>query len=498
MENRYACRLCRKIEINTDIYILKPIGYLNDAQFDENKNLIYINKMNGIKKKSLIPFCLHEHFIKSNKSLCYIDAIDYATLNQMIGETDLEKLFLEYVKDCEAFNYIIYFDKESKQYAILKFEIDELINFDEFLNLKDSISSYAEQNLFPIFINNDSVTISNELYKQILDYIRNDDIEALKPLLQLNKPVAMQTKDGRLGDNLCDLIDISNNKKQKSLIDKTEEEIIKDLNSLVGLDKIKSSIEQLKNHLKFIENSKEYIEIDKPNLNMIFTGNPGTGKTTVAKILSVLLNKIGLANEKIFECTAKDFIAEYVGQTAVKVHNLVQKAKGGILFIDEAYSFVSQGNSFAQDAFAEILKEMEKNETIFIFSGYQKEMQEFIKFNSGLASRIGYYFNFEDYNVMQLYEIFEKKVSKCKMVLDEECKPLIINLIDEATKYENFGNGRFVDKLFNNIIIQHANNNIGTQEKEKLITITKNDISENILQQILYKENQEKRIGFSK
>lgn len=495
MEDRNVCRLCKKIEISTDTYFLKTIGYINDAKFDENDNLILIDKKNGVKTKRKISSCLNEKFLKSSKSICYADDVDYAYLNELYEKTDLEELFTEYVKDCELYNSIVYFDKGLGVFQMLKFKASELANFEEFIYLKDLVSQYGE-GLHQVFMSNDSAIFDIGLYNKIKEFINNEDYDNLRHIFTtVDGQLRLYTQQGVPSEYSCNLIQ-KDKLKTKNQIEKTEEEIIEDLNSLVGLDKIKLAIQELKNYLKFDGKTKDFLELDRSDLNMVFTGTPGTGKTTVAKILAALLNKMGLANDKIFECTAKDFIGGYVGQTAIKTNELMKKAKGGILFIDEAYSFVSQGNSYAQEAISEILKEIEKEETIFIFSGYKKEMEVFIKSNPGLTSRIGYYFDFENYNVLQLYEIFEKKLAKTKMVMSEDCKPIIIDLIDQATKSENFGNGRFIDKLFDSIIKSHANNTINTDEKEKLITITKDDIKENILEQILYTDIQEKRIGF--
>lgn len=495
MENRFICRVCEKIGIGNDIYVLKTIGYENDAEFDENDNLIMTDKRHKMKKEKLIPFVLNEDFLKSEETICYADDVEYLTLSQMTDEQNIEKIFEKYTDELEKYVSIVYFDEKLGKYDILKMSNEELVEFSEFFELKNLMEFYQVQNLQPIYISGENVTMGLDVYNKLINYANNDDIDSLKSLLTPERQITMNTEDGVVSSYYCNLIDSS--KIEENVKVKTEEEIIKELMTLIGLDKIKLSIKQLKNYLKFSEKTKNYLEINRSNLNMVFTGNPGTGKTTVAKIMSSLLNKMGLINDKIFECTAKDFIGQYVGHTAIKAHDLIQKAKGGILFIDEAYSFVSQGNSFAQEALAEILKEIEKKETIFIFSGYKKEMELFIKFNPGLESRIGYYFDFEDYTIEQLYRMFENKISKTKMILSEECKPLILDLIEKGVKYENFGNGRFIDNLFDKILFQHANNTVDVNEKDKLITITKEDIDENILEQIFYKEEQ-KLLGFRK
>lgn len=377
MEERNVCRLCKRIEINTDTYVLKTIGYIKDAKFDENDNLIVIDKKNGVKTRRKISFCLDEKFLKSTKTVCYADDVDYAYLSELYGKTDLEELFTEYVKDCELYNSIVYYDKDLGSFEILKFKASELANFSEFIYLKDLVSQYGE-GLHQVFMSNDSAIFDISLYNKIKEFVDNEDFDNLKHIFTtVDGQLKLYLEQGVQSEYSCNLIQKDKLKTEKE-VEKNEEEIMEDLNSLVGLDKIKLSIQELKNHLTFVEKSKDLLKLDRPNLNMIFTGNPGTGKTTVAKILSALLNKMGLANDKIFECTAKDFIGEYVGQTAVKANNLMQKAKGGILFIDEAYSFVSQGNSYAQEALAEILKQLEKTKLYLYFRDIKKKWKNLL------------------------------------------------------------------------------------------------------------------------
>jgi len=301
--------------------------------------------------------------------------------------------------------------------------------------------------------------------------------------------------DAEFEDEELEKLSENETSNNNELSSKTLDEVMGLLHELTGLENVKTEIKRLTNYLEFVKKSADFANIQRPNLNMVFTGNPGTGKTTIAKILSAILNKIGFANDKIFECTAKDFIGEYVGQTAPKTKELINKAQGGIIFIDEAYGFVSSGNSYVQEALTEILKEMEKNRTIFIFSGYKDEMEDFIKFNSGLTSRIGYYFNFEDYSVEQLFDIFKNKLSETKLILSEECKDKIIDIIRQAKESQNFGNGRFIDKLISNIIIEHANNLWDCNDKERLATITINDINDELLSKLLYKQKKLNKIG---
>lgn len=148
---------------------------------------------------------------------------------------------------------------------------------------------------------------------------------------------------------------------------------------------------------------------------MIFTGNPGTGKTLIARIMAKMLYDLGLISEnKLIEVERKDLVASYVGQTSQKTSEVIEKAMGGVLFIDEAYALVQgkkDDGDYGIEAIATLIKAMEdyKENLVVIFAGYKDEMKSFLDINPGIASRIGYTFHFEDYNNVELQEIFVKK-----------------------------------------------------------------------------------------
>ncbi len=272
-------------------------------------------------------------------------------------------------------------------------------------------------------------------------------------------------------------------------------EILSELNNMIGLEKIKKQINNLVSLLKF--NKKANIDISKFNLHMVFTGNPGTGKTTVARLLSDILYNLGYTKKnKLVEVSAKDLIAEYVGQTAGKTYNVLKSAFGGVLFIDEAYSIVEAGAnaSFASDCMTTILKVMEdqKDNIIVIFAGYEKQMENFIKFNPGLKSRIGYTIKFDDYTKQELVDIFKQLLDKNNLKITEEALTKVDRIIENSKKIEDFGNARYINQIYQDILIEHSKNVEDVDVKDDLMTIKEEDINAEKLE---IKDNSRK-IGF--
>ena len=264
------------------------------------------------------------------------------------------------------------------------------------------------------------------------------------------------------------------------------EDLLEELDSLVGLEKIKTDVRSLINLIK-VRKLREEAELPVPelSLHMVFTGNPGTGKTTVARLLSRLYRSIGVLKKgTLLEVDRSGLVAGYVGQTALKTLEAVKKARGGILFVDEAYSLVPDGagNDFGQEAISTILKVMEdmREELVVIVAGYPEPMERFISSNPGLESRFGKYFQFEDYTGEELMLIFESLCRKNKYVLEPEaetfCRDMFIALYRDRD--ENFGNARDVRNIFERSVSNQANRLAAMEAptKDDLMTFKKEDI----------------------
>ena len=270
-------------------------------------------------------------------------------------------------------------------------------------------------------------------------------------------------------------------------VEKSLDEIFAELDELVGLHEVKKVLRDLVS-LKELKNKSSDLKINDVNLHMVFLGNPGTGKTTVARLVAqILYNLKYIEQNKLIEVSSKDLVAEYVGQTAPKTNAVIQRALGGVLFIDEAYSLASGngfGSSFNEEAIATLIQGMEnyRDNLVVIFAGYTKEMQAFLNANSGIVSRIGYTLNFADYTNEELLQIFEQMMNKSGFVVTPEALEEVKRVTQEYRDTPNFGNARFIRNVYEKSVIKHSNNVKGKKRKDIIKTITKDDIStENLL-----------------
>ena len=266
----------------------------------------------------------------------------------------------------------------------------------------------------------------------------------------------------------------------------SNDEIFKELDELVGLDKVKKVLHDLVDLMRLKSKTENELKISNINLHMVFLGNPGTGKTTIARMIAnILYNLKYIKENKLIEVSSKDLVAEYVGQTAPKVASVIEKSLNGVLFIDEAYTLASNSsNSYNDEAIATLIQAMEnyRDKLVVIFAGYTKEMQDFLNSNSGITSRIGYTLEFDDYTTIELIQIFENMAKKSGFKVEDSAIEYLKTIVDDNRNMKNFGNARFIRNIYEKTIVSHASRVKDKKNKKDLITITKDDINtENLI-----------------
>lgn len=369
-------------------------------------------------------------------------------------------------------------NKQLNIYSDLKAEASHKEGFDDF-NLSllfavfdDDVEEYFRMLMFRLNqliakADGKLTDIERAWLKQIL---KNQELLEEQYVDENGTPLPKQAKKewiAKAEQNIDDIKRTRRNKPKGVTAHSVNESIISpidELNELIGLSETKKEITTLSNYIQ-MKLKRDEMGMKSPNLSLhcVFTGNPGTGKTTVARILAGIYKDMGLLKKgHLVETDRSGLIAEYVGQTAVKTNKKIDEALDGVLFIDEAYSLVQGAKEdYGPEAISTLLKRMEddRDRLVVIVAGYTKEMEDFINSNPGLQSRFNRYIHFTDYTAEELYDIFCLQVKKNEYTISEEASNRLKMILADALahKEKDFGNARFVRNLFEKVIEHQAN-----------------------------------------
>lgn len=339
----------------------------------------------------------------------------------------------------KIFNLIASRENYSITEDVLKLLKSEFTN-----NYKNRDSSFGNARLVRNYFNNIKVNLS----KRCLKYPK--DVRTKKLLTSI-------TKD----DIELTLNSSSNSYYQFKIDNEALNEVLNKVSNLVGLKNVKDEINEIVKLAKFYSDQGENL-YEKFNSHFVFVGNPGTGKTTVARLFSQIYNALGiLPKGHLVEADRQSLVGGYIGQTAIKTSAIIYKAMGGTLFIDEAYSLTkkSSADDFGSEAIDTLIKQMEddRGKFLVIAAGYTEEMNQFLSSNPGIKSRFSKVINFEDYSPDELFEIAERQIKLKNHIIDETVKEQLKKYFNKVyrNRDKNFGNARFIRTVVENTLKNH-------------------------------------------
>ena len=336
----------------------------------------------------------------------------------------------------------------------------------------------------------DDVTKSNNaIYQLALDISNSFDPQSIKELCikiqNISKTSNQEPVIEACKDLYLSLITMAQEDNDKAK-ERTLEELMAELNALIGLQKVKQKVTDLIAYKKVQSLRKQYnLKTASSTLHLAFIGNPGTGKTTVARIVGLIYKQLGILSKGHFiEVSRTDLIAGYQGQTALKVKKVVEQAKGGVLFIDEAYSITENdhSDSYGRECLTELTKALEdyRDDLVVIVAGYTEPMHKFFNSNPGLKSRFNTFIEFDDYNTEELCRIFFQMCNNNDYTISLEAKEQIKQQLEEKTTHKegDFSNGRLVRNMYEDFILNQARrvSKIASPTKQELQEITIEDL----------------------
>lgn len=445
-----------------------PINNTNKAEYVET-----ISNMKNIRYESLLPYLiLLDNKIDAEFAELYVtfisamlaaylrssESVGFGEMIRFIGLMKNYKNLLEsgYGKEVEYDPYdVVGEDKKDVLKMIYELQVKAGEEDEAYIRTFEALKH---------IINNKTSEIKNDSVEHYRSF--NDKIKSIERKKNIESE------------------EIDDNEVEKVENIRTADEIREDLESLIGLDEVKMQVQSMFNFVKIRQLCKEREISRQPmSYHMVFSGNPGTGKTTVARLVAEAFHNIGLLSKgHLVEVSRADLVAGYVGQTALKVQEVIKKAKGGVLFIDEAYSLAKGGDDFGNEAIETLIKGMEdsRDDLVVIVAGYPELMNKFLNSNPGLNSRFPKTIHFPDYNAEELLEIFKKFCKENSIKTNKNVLDIVKKYFESEVEHKvnNFGNARMVRNYFEQVMINQANR-LATRENisdAMLCRITVDDV----------------------
>lgn len=495
----------KKERTDTRIFEMNIPNELKEKLYDANNKLYnYSIKINKSKIKSKVSFIFLLDNLRSGEKRFVINTImnmfkEYELCLGKMKTVDTEKDnigealynigdadFWEFVfSETESPRHLKYLSSDLKLYCkdvikcifiVTKGELFK--NFNEIYNNDNNPYKECRYGFDEVF----KVTSKKGIYKDLKKYLTDDGFDC-----DFNSDDIISVDEYRDNETYIETALIKksilkdDNKlsfKDLNIITKDTKNNLIPLDKMIGLNNIKEEFKNLEYLLKFYKDTNQDKNVF---LSLVFKGNPGTGKTTVARNYADLLYKLGyIKTNKLIETVPNDFMGGYVGQTKWQVEEILDKAKDGVLFIDEAYNLMEakegSGGTYMREVVVSLLKYMENRSNVVIFAGYKNEMDDLVEnINPGFKSRIGRVFDFEDYTTKELMQIFkfyaENKHLKCNKSFENKLK----KHIEKAKTSKNFGNARYMENILNEILYTHAKNVY--ENKKDMFELTAEDIN---------------------
>ena len=455
-----------------------PLEISPDAEILEQSVVHYAEKYAAMPP-ILIPICgVYDRHLKEEQAVLFLDNVINVLLCMMELSDRFDRAGQEYIR--EYYERTVLFvcsggvsPEWEESYIRHKLAARNICSGVKWLTGEESKKTEwqvnmpadkTDQRMLPETVTSDEVESEGNIQESPEDEQREarKEFEKVKKRLQERQKAEKEAKEQRVA------------------------KLLDELNQLVGLDNVKEEVRSLVNLIKVRRMREEYkLPAMDMSYHMVFTGNPGTGKTTVARLVARIYRELGILSEgQLIETDRSRLVAGYVGQTAINVREVVEQAIGGVLFIDEAYALVSPDttNDYGSEAVDTLVKMMEdhRDDLVVIVAGYREEMEQFLRSNTGLISRFNKFITFEDYSEQQLLEILTVMAEQAGMVVEDTAVKKLGLYLASMNEQErrDFGNARGVRNVFERMIVNQANRIVLLEEptKEQLITLTAQDV----------------------